>query len=72
MASWARPRPGPGPARPPAADTRDPTPTLAAADDPALSAPSDLGTPGKYRILRLLGKGEMGAVILGYDPMLQR
>jgi predicted Ser/Thr protein kinase len=42
---------------------------------PALAAPShasDLGSLGKYRVLKLLGKGGMGAVFLGYDPLLER
>jgi hypothetical protein len=50
----------------------DPTTTT---DDPLLSAPShpsDVGTLGKYRVLKLLGKGGMGAVFLGYDPALER
>jgi serine/threonine protein kinase len=34
--------------------------------------PADLGTLGKYRVLKLLGKGGMGAVYLGYHSALQR
>jgi serine/threonine protein kinase len=48
---------------------------LTSTDDPLLSAPShpsDIGTLGKYRVLKLLGKGGMGAVFLGYDPSLER
>ncbi|CAN5564494.1 hypothetical protein BH11PLA2_BH11PLA2_04960 [soil metagenome] len=34
--------------------------------------PSDLGSLGPYRIIRLIGRGGMGMVFLGVDPKLRR
>jgi serine/threonine protein kinase len=38
---------------------------------PAVAA-SEIGCLGKYRVLSRLGSGGMGAVYLGFDPLLQR
>ena len=43
--------------------------------DPVFSpaaAASEVGCLGKYRVLRRLGRGGMGAVYLGFDPLLHR
>lgn len=44
-----------------------PAPAFAAAADPA-----ELGQLGPYRILKMLGRGGMGAVYLGFDSRLNR
>lgn len=57
---------------------RDDEPSVASVgerSEPQFAAPKhagELGTFGRYRVLKKLGQGGMGAVYLGYDPKLER
>ncbi len=80
MSDPTEPRPATDPAAPPADNTvsrsDEPSePYLAGPEEPKF-APSlyagEVGTFGRYRVLKKLGQGGMGAVFLGYDASLER